>query len=243
MKDVFASVDDEDEAWASYPPFDERYLRAIEFALRVAWENLHKDPETRQKLSSQSEERISHLLRDMLNELRERKNGGVDDYNCSVFERPQIGAEVMTQDGKIRKPDVVFALSGWPRPGVSNSIRDGIFVECKILEQGSGKNLSAYCSNGIKRFVDGDYAAWMREGMMVAYVRTTQAMPNDLTGAMTPAQMREDLATDGNLTVCGLTDSEPRVYISDHNRTWEYLGNQGRPGPVQVRHLWLYVQS
>lgn len=82
---------------------------------------------------------------------------------------------MLTPEGKVRKSDIMFKLAGSKRPGVSKGIRDTIFVECKILQSGSNgksRNVAAYCDDGIHRFVEGAYASWMREGMMVAYVRT-----------------------------------------------------------------------
>ncbi len=240
MRDMFADPTEVEKDWAAYPPFDPRYLRAIELALRTAWANLRKDAVKCQKLSTLNEERISHMLRDALNTLREKKSGGVTDYSYLVFERPQVGAEIMTKDEKIRKPDIVFALSGGARPGVSNSLKDAIFVECKILQQGS-RSVTAYCNAGILRFVEGSYAERMREGMMLAYVRTGQALPNDLATTLADEEMKERLATDGTLSPCSLTRVEPRVYLSTHKRDWSYPDNDGYPGPIVIRHLWLHV--
>lgn len=241
MKDVFAEPKEKGEKWEAYPPFEHRFLRAVELAIRTAWASLRTDPEKAYQLSTLKEERISHMLRDALNALREKKTGGVKDYNCLVFERPQVGAEFVTQDGKIRKPDIIFALSGWARPGVSNSMKDCIFVECKILEHGSKKNVAAYCNAGIHRFVEGSYAERMREGMMIAYVRTSQVLPKDLATTLADEEMKKHLATDGMLSACSLTRVEPRVYISIHKRNWPYMDNDGYPGPIAIRHLWLHV--
>jgi len=241
MKDVFAEPKEEGKDWAAYPPFEPRYLRAIELALRTAWANLHKDTEKSHQLSALSEERISHMLRDALNTLREKRTGGIKDYNSLFFDRPHVGAEFVTQTGKIRKPDIVFSLCGWARPGVSNSMKDGIFVECKIIEHGSKKNVAAYCNAGIHRFVEGSYAERMREGMMVAYVRTSQSLPKDLATIMADAKMKKYLATDGVLSPCGLTEMEPRAFLSMHERNWHYLDGDGYPGPIAIRHLWLHV--
>jgi len=240
MKDVFAEPKEKGKDWAAYPSFDPRYLRAIELALRTAWANLHKDAEKSRQLSADDEVHISHMLREALNDLREKRMGGVEGYSSLVFARPHVGAEFMTKDGKIKKPDIVFDLCGWARPGVSNSMKDAIFVECKILEQGS-KNITAYCKAGIHRFVEGSYAERMREGMMLAYVRTSQALPKDLETTLNKVQMKEHLATDGTLSLCRLTRSQPRVYLSTHQRDWPYPDDEGYPGPITIRHLWLHV--
>ncbi|MDO8990067.1 MAG: hypothetical protein Q7U91_10590 [Sideroxyarcus sp.] len=241
MKNVFAEINDNIGAWASSPPFDQRHLRAIELALRAAWNALQNDFAKANQLSTISEERISHLLREELNKLREREQGGIKDYTCQIFERPQVGAEIITPDGKIRKPDIVFALSGNRRPGVSDGLKDGIFVECKILEQGTKKNISAYCNAGVHRFVEGSYSAWMREGMMLAYVRTSQTLSVNLANALKKEAMKTHLACNGKLKQCTLTKIAPRVYISVHKRAWPYPDGSGYPGPIEIRHLWFSI--
>jgi hypothetical protein len=105
MKNVFAADAQMEHRWASYPPFDGRHLRAIELALRRSWLALRKDNVKAIELSISEEVDISHLLRDELNDVRESKTGGVHGYNCEVFERPHLGAEIKTPWGKIRKPD------------------------------------------------------------------------------------------------------------------------------------------
>ncbi len=229
-----------DDKWQSNPAFDRRHLRSIELALRKAWDELQQDREAAQELSTQREERISHLLRERLNNIRERETGGVDGYDCDTFERPHIGAEMTSPQGQIRKPDIVLGLSGRPRSGVTDSMTDSIFVECKILAHGR-QNVGLYCREGLSRFVTGAYSAWMREAMMVAYVRTTQTLPEALEAVTSTKAAQEALATNGEVKRCNLSRIEPRVYITVHERDWPYANDQGMPGPIEVRHLWLRV--
>lgn len=241
MKNVFAESEDRDHEWASHPAFDKKYLRTIELALRAAWDRLHANYATATELSTSNEERISHLLREALDDLRELENGGVGGYTVHHFETPHVGAEMTTPEGKVRKPDIIFKLAGPKRPGVSKGIRDAIFVECKILQSGTKKNVAAYCRDGIHRFVEGSYAAWMREGMMVAYVRSSQSLPAGLDKTLRTERMKDFLASDGELRRCTLTVINPRAYISIHRREWPYPGDKGYPGPIELRHLWLHV--
>lgn len=238
MKDAFA-LGDEGPPYVSYPPFGSRHLRVIELAIRHAWEQMLADPVVAAKLITDNEVDISHHLRTALNGLREHRTGKLDGYNCEVFERPQLGAEFLTPKGEIRKPDLVFSLAGPPRPGVIDGMRDGIFVECKILDD--GRSVSDYCNHGLQRFVDGKYAAWMREGMMLAYVRNQKTLPKALEEPGKQESFRKSLAWDGSLSLCGLTILTPSVYVTKHQRRWQYADPGGTPGPIQVRHLWLGV--
>lgn len=236
MKVALALADDP-PPYASYPPFGPRYLRAIELAVRRAWAQLLDDPVEAAKLATASEVNISHQLRTALNGLRERRTGDVPGYTYDVFEHPQLGAEFQTQQGAIRKPDLVFFLAGQPRPGVADGMRDAIFVECKLLEK--GKTVAMYCNSGLKRFITGDYAAWVREGMMLAYVRDQSVLPEALVKLGQQEAYRTALAWDGSVGICGLTDQSPRVYLTVHQRSWPYEEGAGSPGPIEIRHLWL----
>lgn len=243
MKNVFAIPESAGTpTWASNPSFEHRLLRAIELAVRKAWDNLHSNIVLARQLSAaKKEEQISHLLHKALNDLREGKTGKVEGYDCYHFGHPQVAPEILTPHGKIKKPDLVFHLAGSARPGVADSLTDAIFVECKLLEHGSGKNVGAYCKNGIARFVEGSYGAWMREGMMLAYARTSQTLPGDLAKPLSKQQNKEDLATKGTLKRCTLTRLDPPTYISVHERNWSYVDGSGQPGPIEIRHLWLHI--
>lgn len=240
MKDLFALAEDP-PPYTSYPPFGSRYLRAIELAVRQAWSQLLADPGEAAKLATASEVDISHQLRTALNGLRERRTGDVPGYTYDVFEHPQLGAEFQTQNGSIRKPDLVFFLAGQPRPGVADGMRDAIFVECKLLEK--GKTVATYCRDGLKRFVTGDYAAWVREGMMLGYVRDQSMLPEALVKLGRRQAIREALSWDGSVGVCTLTERTPKVHLTVHERNWPYNAHGGSPGPIEIRHLWLRTWS
>ena len=84
------------------------------------------------------------------------------------FETVNRGAKVESVDGRIElMPDLVFRPP--LPPGVRNRTDWGYFVECKIVD--GAKSVRLYCSEGIARFVDGEYAAWMPSAAMLAYVR------------------------------------------------------------------------
>src|SRR5258706_4178927 len=159
-----------------HPPLHDRVLIAVEIALRTAWEQLRGDGALRKVLESGTEKEITKIFRENLERIRVREKDPLE-YNCNVFERPHIDAEYSNyKNEKAKRPDLVFHLSGQPRPGVVDSLYDGLFVECKIIDNGS-RDLGEYCRKGMKRFVDGDYGWRMPQGMMCAYVRTTQLLP------------------------------------------------------------------
>lgn len=224
-----------------HAPFEPRVLIAIDAALRQAWAGLCADKASRLILESKGEVAITHRLRKQLNVLR--ISGGVAGYNTAAFERPYSGAEYQNYKGEeVRKPDLIFALAGDPRPGVFDDLYDAVFVECKLIDQASSKNVGRYCSNGLIRFVEGSYAWRMPHGMMLAYVRSGQYLPDALTNGLNSYGRAQALNTDGNVRLCSLSVAEPRVCLTDHERSW-LLPEGQPPGRIQVRHLWLSVYA
>lgn len=222
------------------PAFDDRLLIAINLALKEAWALMCSDNADRNIIETQDEVSITQCMRKRLNQLRINGLGG---YSCYSFDRPYSGAEYYNYQGeKIRKPDLVFAVCGNPRPGVYDDLNDAIFVECKLIDRSGNKNVGLYCSHGLIRFVDGSYSWRMPEGMMVAYVRSDQKLPKALENGLAGYGRAKKLKTDGKVHTCKLSKSPPATYLTNHKRTWE-LPEGVSPGPIKVRHLWLHVFS
>lgn len=242
MKDLFGAFSSgypNQGKIAANPSFEGRHLRAIELALREAWQKIQRHAAQSKEIVSAHEERITHLLREMLHDLW--ASGGIEGYNPAIFERPHIGAEFPALSAiKLKKPDIVFGLCGNPRPGTGNGLYDQIFVECKLIAKPK-PTVATYCVDGLRRFVNGSYAWAMREAMMVAYVRSGEKLPVALEHEIVKDHQQEALNTKAKLQLCTLTKVEPRVYISVHERCWSYLDTRGIPGPIEIRHLWLDV--
>lgn len=221
-----------------HPPFDDRLLIAIEIALRTAWTEITNDPSLSNILQSGHEKRITNVLRERLERLRVRQDDPLE-YNCNVFERPHVDAEYSNyKNEKAEHPDLVFHLSGQPRPGVLDSLYDGLYVECKIIDN-RRRNLREYCGNGVQRFVNGGYGWRMPQGMMCAYVRTTQQLPIALENYFgTPSVPTTLGLVSMTLTKSTLTHHDPAIYISEHARLWTFPGGSS-PGNISVQHLWL----
>jgi hypothetical protein len=219
-------------------PLHERVLVAIEIALRRAWKELLNECTVRYALQNGNEKEITKLFRERLERIRVRARNRLG-YNCSVFERPHVDAEYSNYtDAKAERPDLVFHLSGRPRPGVVDSLYDGLYVECKIIDNGS-RSIGEYCRKGVKRFVDGDYGWRMPQGMMCAYVRTTQRLPIALEIHFVRSGVAAPLClVSTSLSKSTLTRQKPPIYISVHARPWTFPDGSS-PGNISVQHLWL----
>lgn len=221
-----------------HPPLDDRVLIAVEVALRTAWAEMLHDHTVRSILEGGKEKQITSILRERLERIRVRESD-ILEYNCNVFERPHVDAEYSNyKNEKAERPDLVFHLSGRPRPGVVDSLYDGLYVECKIIDNGS-RTLGLYCTKGVKRFVDGDYGWRMPQGMMCAYVRTSHELPVALENHFGILGVATSLClASTSLTKSTLTPHNPSIYISDHSRPWTFLDGSS-PGNILVQHLWL----
>lgn len=132
------------------------------------------------------------------------------------------------------RPDLSIYLTDPKRPFP-------LIVECKLIDHPNQKGVGLYCTNGIARFVCGDYAWTNREGIMLAYVRDGSTIATKLT---------PHLANNAKLTPDPLqtlshpkarADMHPTVHQSRHCRSFPYnsLTSGAAPGPITLFHLWL----
>lgn len=117
-----------------------------------------------------------------------------------------------------------------------------LIAEAKIIDVATAKTVVLYCENGIKRFVDGEYAWGNREALMLAYVRDESSISGQLTPFLSKAMAR----TPPGYFVIELpvaTGAEgDDIARSTHERRFNYPGRtppSNAPGPIAVWHLWL----
>lgn len=213
--------------------------RTIEEAIKRAWALLKEQPHRLAvSLSVAAEVEINYAICEMLNQFLDDQDQPVAGFTASIFETVIRGGEV-PDAGKTKKekrPDLAFRLVGI-RPGVSARSVDGVFTECKIVDQ--DHPIANYCEKGILRFVVGTYAWAMRFGIMVAYVRADMSVGRDLVPLLSetgppyytirPPKLREAAADHSG------------IFVSAHSRKWKYPGDMGEPGEIEIVHLWLFL--
>lgn len=145
------------------PDLSPEHKAAILAALRWAWMELQRSCAS--LIRSGNEESVTERLQFLLND----RAGGVRRASwLRDFETVTRSENQRTSDARLqKKPDLTFRPP--PNRNVINATRWGWFVECKIID--GGASVTAYRDNGVRRFADGEYAAWMESGAMVAYVR------------------------------------------------------------------------
>ena len=195
-------------------------------------------------LATEREDRVTEQLFNVLeNDLRQ--TGEIDGFNSTLYDRVVRHAEVTNYSGKklAKTPDLSFKLryaEVEPRPVVST--HDALFVECKPVDAAHAAG-SAYCDDGLIRFVNGDYAWAMQDAMMLAYVRNGRTIAGHLTPAMAESTRKSSLGVAQPLQLCpGLAaaacaDAEA-VYLTKHHRIFPWPDGKGSATDITVYHLW-----
>jgi len=146
------------------------------------------------------------------------------------------GMESISFDGSHleKRPDLSIVLSGVER-------RFPMVVEAKILDSASSKTTARYCENGIRRFVEGEYAWANCEAFMIGYVRDSSSIDAALNEflstsmVMNPHRFRVEA-----LPVPVGTFSSDLAYTR-HGRNFVYSSQPppNSPGSISIWHLWL----
>lgn len=146
------------------------------------------------------------------------------------------GAESISFDGSHleKRPDLSIVLSAADQ-------RFPLVAEAKILDGAASKTTRRYCENGIRRFVEGEYAWGNREAFMIGYVRDGSSIDTTLKDYLSRAmELHPDRYLVDALPVPVEPDSSDLAYTR-HGRDFVY-GSQrppNSPGPISVWHLWL----
>lgn len=221
-----------------YPSWDEEFLYAIDSSIRQAWANVIA---MGLNLSQSSEDQITEKLEDQLERIL--NSGSNDVFNRSKFQDVIRGGNFCSFNNRslTKQPDLIIRPVDYT-PGIDNRYH-GLFIECKILDR-KGKNELKYIENGIKRFVDGEYAWAMTHAMMVAYVRAENiTIPLSLETCFTRNKNKPCIVE------CCAKDRFQKIRENDgvschasiHVRNWVHE-DHGAPGDIRLDHLWLTVK-
>ena len=207
--------------------------RAVARAIQVLRE------EQRVKLASVLEEALTHEIFAVLQD-RLLVTSEVDGFDRRRFGRIQCSPEVWNHNRSRRVvPDLVLIVLKRDRLPVLSS-QDGLFVECKPVD---GKHAvgAHYCDRGICRFVDGEYASAMQDGLMVGYVRGGRTITKDLSPVLTDparhARLGSPSAPDRILTSTSQDQGEP-LHVTIHRRNFPWPRDQGPAGDIRLFHSW-----
>lgn len=216
-----------------YPAPPLAFRIGVERALSWAWTMLWKAGASAIDPRRASEDEISELVQRKLNTLV-RGRPCVSEFTGSLLETVVRGGVYKNYCGTSlnRAPDLVFRPIVMPR-AVQNATDYGLFVECKVVD--STHPASRYVSNGLMRFVRGDYAWAMSVGLMVGYVRGDIPIEKALKGlSERKHHLKSPLFSRGDHD-----DGQPSASLSLHARPLVHPPTSQPLGDIEVAHLWL----
>ncbi|WP_249276576.1 hypothetical protein [Sphingomonas baiyangensis] len=203
------------------------HLEIIAERLRIAFAAVATQaPKT---LTSGSEGEVTALLQARLNAMIDDDPLWGQLVLCAAR-----GAETPSYSGgRIEKrPD----LSLW----LTNRNRNfPLVVEAKIIDAPAKKTIGLYCSKGLQRFIDGEYAWGCGEAFMLAYVRDGATTTGVLSPFLTKAKSlkKPKYAIEDMPQPIGSNGAD--LARSRHTRNFAYFGSTTGPGPIAIWHLWL----
>jgi hypothetical protein len=195
-------------------------------------------------LATKKEDEITAALRGIIeNDLRQK--GSIKGFSSRTYDTVLRQSQVENHDlTKLTKaPDLCFKLRNdeeEPRPVVS--AHDALFVECKPVDKAHAAG-GKYCDDGLSRFVDGDYAWAMEEGLMLGYTRDGRTIEKFLIPAMRAATRVDRLKTVelphpvGHPGAIEEGNSEA-LHVSRHRREFVWVGDKGPATDIFIYHSW-----
>lgn len=211
-------------------PLESIHLELIAETLAAAFRFLHTNHAT--TVTSGTETEVSALMETRLNALVDES--GIWNQLVAGVAR---GKESLSYDGSHleKRPDLSLFLTNRPRSFP-------LVAECKLIDGASGKDEKLYCSQGLTRFLEGDYAWASREAFMLAYVRDGSSISGRLTPYLANASTVDPPGhqVDRLPMKCGPPDLD--LAQSRHHRHFQYVGQlqpSTGPGPIVLWHLWL----
>jgi hypothetical protein len=211
------------------PGLADAHLDVIFESILCSWRQLveHHGHE----LLNKDENELNSLLQIHLNGSRLHNDLLAQMVACVVR-----GGESVSFDGTHieKRPDLAFYLTG-------RHASFPLLMECKIIDQSSGRSIDLYCAQGLRRFVDGEYAWGNMETVMVAYVHDRSSIEENLIphlvglAANPPDTMRTVSMPQRRPSIRSPTS------VSQHDRVFRYVNSSGNnePGVISIWHLWM----
>jgi hypothetical protein len=222
-----------------HPPLSLSVHLVVEAAICAAWELMAKSGRRGFDLKTANEDTITHELYERLyDEVFDK--GIVDGFDREIFASVRREPKVRNFNGRNldKMPDLLVEFIDRPA-GVMNS-QHGLFIECKPVDR-SHPTGSAYCQDGLIRFVRGDYAWAMQNAMMVGYARARYSVVPKLSKALA-SNRKKRISTSFGPESCPqtrMTVFAQQVAISEHQRRFRYVETRLPAGVIVIRHLWL----
>jgi len=158
----------------------------------------------------------------------------VPGFTSAIIDSVSRAESICNYDGQELNKNSDLAIRLANEPLISTRRWVGVFVESKIVS--TSHTMDGYATNGLGRFVRGEYAWAMSDGIMLAYQKLKHRPMSALSDRLASDPTLHAQAEDGVLLL-ERSDFAPISGRSIHARDWPYVGG-GDPGAIQVWHLW-----
>lgn len=222
-----------------HPPVPLRVILTVHLALIKAFELLRANPPEGFILSTAREDDITQQLYTILEDrlLQTKEVDGFDRRRIGKVER---APEVTNYDGthRAKKPDLVLVLMKREHLAVQSS-QDAIFAECKPVDKAHSVE-AHYCDKGISRYVSGEYAWAMQEGLMIGYARAGRTISKDLAPVLAGSRHKDFGSPSAPVVVncSGAPSNVEALQSTLHQRGFTWPGDSGKACEIRVFHSW-----
>ena len=214
-------------------------LRVVRDAVIKAWELIRTSPPTGFRLATDPEDTVTTVLHNTLvNRVLHGKL--IPGFTPDLF-RVSREPKVYSYDASTfeKMPDLFFHLIS--DRAVAFPDQDGLYAECKPI--GTGRAVGQhYCDRGLWRFIKGEYAWSMREGMMIGYAWAGHHLPGELTKFLGRGDrpIRMPLRSGPTpIPRTAATTYSQIPHVTTHPRNFSYVSTGAHAPEITIHHLWL----
>lgn len=179
------------------------------------------------------EDVITERLYSILDEIYTHEPDRIQGF--AFFETPVREGNVRNYKGDRLdcQPDLTFRpIRGQLQ--LSSSVMNAIFVECKPIDSQHPIG-SAYCAEGISRFVKADYSWSVDRAIMLGYVRNICKLPDGLSYVLNQDSSKITYKVMEVPVLMDKTSQCEEIYRTVHNRVI--------PSSIALHHLWLQLDK
>ena len=131
------------------------------------------------------------------------------------------------------QPDLQVKLQEFNKFSIS------VTIESKLI-YGTATSISAYCNNGIKRFLNGRYAWDVSKAIMIAFIRDNSTISTRLTNYLQKGNPPNSIKFAVKKMPTLVSEVKGDVSYTVHNRDFPYIHRPNEsPGPIKLIHLGL----
>ncbi|MCT8342276.1 MULTISPECIES: hypothetical protein [Photorhabdus] len=212
-------------------------IRVVAQAIKYVWAEINANPAKHLVSISPGapeEDVYTDAICNLLLQMLEMEIPIVPGFSGDTFETVCRGENVPNYNGKLlnKQPDLIIRLSNNPLSITRRLV--GIYIESKVVCM--AKPMYLYTTEGMSRFVGGDYGWTMQAGIMLAYQKPKFREISSLETQLAKEKELQSNESNGKYLKTSNIFT-PITAVSTHKRQWKYL-NGGDPGEISIWHMW-----